>query len=102
MYDKTLNSMIEHHLIEKELRYTKGQALWVNPLNRVTEAHQKIAKGLSNDKVQHKAVVKSGVAEMLAVQHRKAQIGGLHSSMIGIVVGKPKDNNLISKNRYQQ
>jgi hypothetical protein len=46
-----------------------------------------LADGLSNERVKFKGVVKNGVAELMGVQHRRAQIpeAGMRTAMIGIV-----------------
>ena len=71
-------------------------------MSKVSEAHSLLAKGLSNEKVQYKGVVKNGFSEMLAVQHRKAQVGGLYSAMLGIVLGNANENGtIVCESRYR-
>lgn len=64
-----------------------GEIFWVNNSSVPDrDTFAKLASGLSNDKVSFKGFTKSGIAELMAVHHRKAKDAAspLITAMIGI------------------
>ncbi len=70
MYSTKLNSIFQSLA---PLQTTFSDVFWINdsslPDPRV---YVKLASGLSNDRVNFKGIVKSGIAELMAVHHRRA------------------------------
>ena len=61
---------------------------WVNPSTpHDLLVFSKLAQGLSEGRVEFSGVIKSGVAELMAVQHRRARAPelGMRTAMLGIV-----------------
>lgn len=65
-----------------------GDVFWINNSSLPDPCvYSKLADGLSNDKVQFKGLVKSGIAELMAVHHRRAHLphNKIVTAMLGII-----------------
>jgi len=72
MYDHRMTQMIKTTLesLGESVNYCSGDLLWINNSSVPSVALTKLAAGLSNDKVCFKGAVKTGISELMAVQHR--------------------------------
>jgi hypothetical protein len=64
-----------------------GEVFWVNNSVAVHgNVYNKMAEGLSNEKVTFKGLTKTGISELMAVHHRQSQSPHkLTSAMVGII-----------------
>lgn len=100
MYEQKL----VHLLKEKAPKALTGEVFWVNNSSIIDPTvFQKLQKGLSNDKVQFNGVVKNGVAELMAVQHRRGQSAELAASLrtCMIAIAPPVNNDEKSLEVYE-
>ncbi len=56
----------------KAIKSTYGEVFWLNNSATPNVAYRQMAEGLSNEKVTFKGVLKTGVAELMAVHHRQS------------------------------
>lgn len=86
MYEKNLGKLIEEILIADSVGYSVRDVFWVNnSAIPVGPTYRQLAEGLSNEKVCFGGVVKTGIAELMAVHHRQSQSPHkLTSAMIAI------------------
>ena len=87
MYEKRFTGLINEIIASKGLRSAHGEVFWVNnstvPNGTVFE---RMAEGLSDQKVCFKGLTKTGISELMAVHHRASSSPyKLTSAMIGIV-----------------
>jgi hypothetical protein len=87
MYEKRFTEMLTHVISEHGFASTHGEVFWVN--NSVSvhgNVFNRMAEGLSNEKVTFKGLTKTGISELMAVHHRQSQSPyKLTSAMVGIV-----------------
>jgi len=69
------------------MNFGNGEIFWVNNSTIPTPVFTQIAEGLSTDKAKFGALVKTGVSELLAVQHRASKDTSVkyRSAMLGLV-----------------
>ena len=86
MYNKNLIPKIKDIVAEKGIAYQYGEVFWVNNKTVPSAVFNNLAEGVSNHRVTFKGLIKSGVNELMAVQHRKNYSEyTLTSAMIGLV-----------------
>ena len=88
MYEKRFSSLVQEVIAANEdIKSTYGEVFWVNNSVAVHgNVFNKMAEGLSNEKVTFKGITKTGISELMAVHHRQSQSAyKLTSSMVGIV-----------------
>ena len=49
------------------MKYQDGAVFWINNTSVPSQAFEKLANGLSNDRVKFTGLVKTGISELLAV-----------------------------------
>lgn len=86
-YDKELTAKIGEALASNSVRFNAGEIFWVNNSSIPTAIYAQMAEGLSTDRCTFKGLVKSGVSELLAVQHRQSKDHSVkyRSAMLGII-----------------
>jgi len=68
MYHTALIEALTASLTSKKLDFDQGELFWVNNSSLPDrDVFLKLSKGLSNERVSFKGIVKSGVAELMAV-----------------------------------
>ena len=75
MYEKRFTQMINEIIhSHPEIKSTHGEVFWVNnsALTNGSAPFDKMAEGLSNQKVCFKGVTKTGISELMAVHHRQS------------------------------
>ena len=88
MYEKRFTEIVNQVIASHEkVASTSGEVFWVN--NSVSvhgTVFNRMAEGLSNEKVTFKGLTKTGISELMAVHHRQSQSPyKLTSAMVGIV-----------------
>lgn len=88
-YDKELTSRLHSLASSTDSATTlQGAVFWINNSSiPATDAFSLLAAGLSNERVSFSGLVKTSMAELLAVQHRKTKESRfkLRSAAIGVV-----------------
>ncbi len=70
----------------KAIKSNYGEVFWLNNSAIPNVAYSQMAEGLSNEKVTFKGLLKTGVAELMAVHHRQSQSPyKLTSGMVDLV-----------------
>jgi hypothetical protein len=87
MYEKHFTQIISDTLhAHKDIKFCQGDVFWINNSTIPSLAHANLAAGLSNERVCFKGAIKTGVSELMAVQHRQSiSPYKLTSAMVGIV-----------------
>ena len=84
MYEKRLTEALKTSLAGSH--HCEGDVFWVNNSTIPSVVHTNMAEGLSNERVCFKGVIKAGISELMAVQHRQSLSQyRLSSGMLGIV-----------------
>lgn len=87
MYEKRFTQILNDVITGHQLNSTHGEVFWVN--NSVVPhgtVYNRMAEGLSNEKVTFKGLTKTGISELMAVHHRQSQSAHkLTSAMVGII-----------------
>lgn len=86
MYEKRFSQLIEDSLKAAGVKHCVGDLFWINNSSPPSITHVNMARGLSNDRVCYNGISKTGISELMAVQHRNpSSPHKLTSAMIGIV-----------------
>ena len=88
MYEKQFSQVLRDTIASHQaVKSVYGEVFWVNNSVAVHgTVYNKIAEGLSNEKVTFKGLTKTGISELMAVHHRQSQSPHkLTSAMVGIV-----------------
>lgn len=86
MYDIERNERLVTILRNNNITHFKGELLWVNNSTIPSVAHGYLCKGITNERVTFKGVVKNGVSELMVIQHRiPFSKAPMTSAMLGIV-----------------
>lgn len=87
MYEKHFSQVLRDTIAAHHINNVYGEVFWVNNSVAVHgTVYNKMAEGLSNEKVTFKGLTKTGIAELMAVHHRQSQSPHkLTSAMVGIV-----------------
>jgi non-canonical (house-cleaning) NTP pyrophosphatase len=101
MYEKEFTQIMREVVEAQDIKSTYGEVFWLNNSAIPNNSYRQMAAGLSNEKVTFKGVLKSGVAELMAVHHRQSQSPyKLTSGMVGLVtdsvVRRQKQHDLYS------
>jgi hypothetical protein len=75
MYENIFTSIVQDAIAKnEEIKSTYGDVFWVNNSAVVHgNVFNKMAEGLSSEKVTFKGLTKTGIAELMAVHHRQSQ-----------------------------
>lgn len=86
MYEKRFSQLIEDSLKAAGVKHCVGDLFWINNSSPPSITHVNMARGLSNDRVCYNGISKTGISELMAVQHRNpSSPHKLTSAMVGIV-----------------
>jgi len=103
IYNKEMRLQLEGLAKEKGINLHEGQALFVHSSTVPSYAHAKIANAFKTDKIDLKVMVKNGIAELLAMAHRRSiSEYPLTSAAIGIVSDSVIRKQSISKEPFAE
>ena len=86
MYEKAFTQIIQEVIASSGAKHASGEIFWVNNSTVPSSVYERMAEGLSNEKVCFKGLTKTGISELMAVHHRQSQSAfKLTSGMVGIV-----------------
>jgi len=88
MYEKHFSQVLRDTIASHStIKSVYGEVFWVNNSVAVHgTVYNKMAEGLSNEKVTFKGLTKTGISELMGVHHRQSQSPHkLTSAMLGIV-----------------
>jgi len=86
IFSKSFRAMTLELAKANGIPLVEGQVFWVNHSAVPSYAHSMVAKGLKSEKLNIKAIIKGGVAEVMAVAHFNAHgENRLNSFAISIV-----------------